>query len=215
MSAMMLFTMAQVERLTGLSRGTIRRWQEGGVFAPEHPKPLPISGPYRRVFTFRDVVGLRTLAMLRTKHAVDLQEMLKVGDYLSRHNDAPWSSMRFWVVNGHVAFMDPSSDLMVAGGEGQRVIDEVFLGEIACQVERESEAVRARDPESIGRVSRNRNVMSNQWVVAGTRIPTAIIRDFHEAGYDEAAIIAEYPDLTPDDVRRALAHEAALRQSAA
>jgi uncharacterized protein (DUF433 family) len=215
MAVLGFFTFSQVERLTGLSRKTISRWQLRGVFSPEHPKPLPLSGPCRRVFTFRDIVGLRTLKLLRAERHVDLNELQKVGAFLRRQTNTPWSGIRLWVVNGHVAFKDPATDLLLAGANGQVVADEIFLGEIARQVEQEAESFRQRDPETVGQVSRHRNVMSNQWVVAGTRIPTSVIREFHDAGYGIEAILAEYPDLTRRDIERALAHEASLTQTAA
>jgi uncharacterized protein (DUF433 family) len=50
-------------------------------------------------------------------------------------------------------------------------------------------------------------VSHNAWVVAGTRIPVAAIRRFKDAGYSVDQIIQEYPDLTPQDVEAALAHQ--------
>lgn len=65
---------------------------------------------------------------------------------------------------------------------------------------------QARPPEKIGRVERNRQVMRNAWVIAGTRIPVTAIKNFHAAGYSVAHIISEYPDLEPEDVEAALNH---------
>jgi uncharacterized protein (DUF433 family) len=54
----------------------------------------------------------------------------------------------------------------------------------------------------------------NAWVVAGTRIPTEAIWNFHAAGYDAEAIIREYPRLTPDDVRAAIDFESRRHKAA-
>ena len=215
MATMMFFTLPQVVRLTGLSRATVRRWENQGVFESEHADPLDFSGPYQRIYTFRDVVGLRTLALLRKKHGIELSEIRGVGAYLKSHVTSPWSSMRFWVVSGHVAFRDPSSLHAVAGAIGQRVVSEVFLEPIAKQVEQESRMFQERRAETVGQVSRNRNIMSNTWVIAGTRIPTHIIQEYTDNGYTVDEIIAEYPDLNPKDIQAALKHEEALRISAA
>jgi uncharacterized protein (DUF433 family) len=161
------------------------------------------------------VVGLRTLALLRAKYGISLDEIRAVGAYLRGHASTLWSSVRFWVVNGHVAFSDPVSRQAVAGEAGQLVIDEIFLEPIAKQVEHESRAVRERSAESVGRVVRSRSVMSNQWVVAGTRIPTSIVKEYADQGFGADQIIAEYPDLNHDDVQAALAHEAKQRRDAA
>jgi len=56
-------------------------------------------------------------------------------------------------------------------------------------------------------VTRDSNVMHNSWVVEGTRVPTAAIRQFSEAGYTAEQIIREYPVLTPADIKAALLHE--------
>jgi uncharacterized protein (DUF433 family) len=67
--------------------------------------------------------------------------------------------------------------------------------------------LRERSPEQIGHVSRNRYIVHNAWVVAGTRIPTTAIWNFHEAGYTAKQIIAEYPRLTSKDIRAAIDFE--------
>ena len=67
----------------------------------------------------------------------------------------------------------------------------------------------------ISRFDRSRNVMSHQWVVAGTRIPTSVVWDYHEAGYTTEQILTEYPDLSAGDVAAAIRHERALRKSVA
>jgi uncharacterized protein (DUF433 family) len=74
-------------------------------------------------------------------------------------------------------------------------------------VARDAEKLRERAPERVGKIERNRYVAHNAFVVAGTRISTAAIKRFHEAGYNTAQIIREYPDLTPEDIAAALAHE--------
>lgn len=214
--ALMVFTSPQVRRLTGLSQSTLKRWQDKGIFIPEDPKPLEISGPYRRFYSFRDVVGLRTLSLLRSRHHVQLAELRKAGDYLRQHVESPWSSMRFWVVNGRVVFRDPGTHMTMVGGDpGQLVIEEVVLDSIARDVEQESQSFKKRDPETFGTVARSRHVMSNQWVVAGTRIPTSVIWEYHQAGYGPAQIMAEYPDLTKSDIERAIEHEEKQRRHAA
>jgi uncharacterized protein (DUF433 family) len=44
--------------------------------------------------------------------------------------------------------------------------------------------------------------------VAGTRIPVGAIQRLHEDGYSIDAIIDEYPDLTQEDVKAAINHQA-------
>ena len=57
-------------------------------------------------------------------------------------------------------------------------------------------------------------MVRNAPVIAGTRIPTAAIRRFREAGYSIEQIIRQYPTLTAEDIKGALAFEERLARSA-
>jgi uncharacterized protein (DUF433 family) len=70
-----------------------------------------------------------------------------------------------------------------------------------------ADRLRERQRDQIGRIVRNRYVVHNAWVVAGTRIPTTGIWNYHVAGYSATDIIREYPRLTKADVRAAIAFE--------
>jgi len=52
-------------------------------------------------------------------------------------------------------------------------------------------------------------------VLKGTRIPTAAVWNLHQANYDAAAIIREYPRLTRADVAAALDYEEERRRKSA
>jgi uncharacterized protein (DUF433 family) len=91
----------------------------------------------------------------------------------------------------------------------------VNLAEIAQETEAAAARLRERLPTDFGQVTRHRYVNHNAWVIAGTRIPTSAIWEFHEAGADTEAIIREYPDLRPVDVQAAIEHERRLRECVA
>lgn len=59
----------------------------------------------------------------------------------------------------------------------------------------------------IGVVEHSPDVLNDAPVIAGTRVPTAAIKAFHDDGYNFAGIISEYPDLTVADIEAALAFE--------
>ncbi|MFZ0636771.1 MAG: DUF433 domain-containing protein [Candidatus Acidiferrales bacterium] len=67
-------------------------------------------------------------------------------------------------------------------------------------------AFRSRPETAVGQISRSRSVLRNASVVAGTRIPVKAITRLSEDGYTVDQIIAEYPDLRPEDVEAALKH---------
>ncbi len=88
------------------------------------------------------------------------------------------------------------------------------MEKVAYDTRKAIERLRQRDPQHVGRIARHRDVMSNAPVLAGTRIPTAAIWDFYEAGYDPQAILREYPQLTYEDVQAAITDELQRRKRA-
>jgi uncharacterized protein (DUF433 family) len=213
MSEIMAFTAEHVCRLTGLSARQLRYWDRTDFFSP-----TLVDGyrrrPFGRIYSFRDVVGLRTIAILRNNHRVPLQELRRVGAWLSERHDQPWSSLRFALEGRKVVFFDPDADAAVEPrGAGQEVLP-VALEPIASEMDRAADGLRQRAPEQLGKIQKNRYVVHNAWVVAGTRIPTSAIWNYHEAGYSAEAIIKEYPRLTAADVQAAVEFEQQRRSAA-
>jgi uncharacterized protein (DUF433 family) len=214
MAVLKAFTVEHAARATGVSERRIRYWDQTGVLTPS----LASGGkgaPFGRIYSFRDLVGLRTLKELRDTYGLTLQELRRVGERLQRLYDAPWSSLRFSVEGGHLYFHGPESCLWISAiRPGQAALPLAFeLGDIVQQTEAAASELVERRPEDIGKIVRNRHVLGNRPILSGTRIPTAAVWDFHEAGYDAAAIIKEYPRLTELDVRRAIAFEENQRKS--
>lgn len=206
MSEVLAFTADHVSRLTGLSGRQLRYWDETGFFMPtlldDHRRRA-----FGRIYSFRDVVGLRTIAVLRNMHRVPLQELRRVGEWLQREHETPWASLRFGLAGTRVVFIDPRSGVPTEPrGQGQTVLS-IALEPIANEMRQAAEQLRERHAGQLGQIVRNRYVVHNAWVVAGTRIPTQAIWNFHRAGFDTAAIIREYPRLTIEDVRAAVDFE--------
>lgn len=199
-SVLEAFGEEHVERLTGLTRRQLRYWDKTGFFKPSYE----VSGV--RVYTFRDLVALRTLGLLRREHGVSLQHLREVAERLSHLHPDLWRQKTLYVLDNRVVFDDDSSGLRLEPASGQIVAD-VPLRRVMGDVENAARALRDRPPEQIGKVERHRSIAHNAWIVAGTRIPTRAVKRFHDAGYSIEAIIREYPSLTEADVRAALAHE--------
>jgi uncharacterized protein (DUF433 family) len=207
MSELLAFTAEHVARLTGLSGGQLRYWDKTGFFVPTllHDQSQRTFG---RIYSFRDVVGLRTIAILRKRHMIPLQELRRVGAWLhEREHDTPWSSLRLALAGREVVFFERSTGrAVVPRGKGQYII-EVDLEPIAAEMRGESAKLRERSSDQVGKVVRNRYVVHNAYVIAGTRIPTKAVWRFHQEGYSNEEIIREYPRLTLDDVRAAIEFE--------
>lgn len=202
MAELLAFTAENVRRLTGLTLRQIRYWDKTGFFRPAF---IANSRSFGRVYSFRDVVGLRTIATLRGR--APLQELRRVGAWLKREHETPWSSLKFGLHGRKVVFFDPASGVpREASGDGQ-VVFSVTLEVIASEMSAAAAKLRERVPEEFGQIVRNRYVAHNAPVVAGTRVRTGAIWNYHSAGYQDAEILREYPSLTDRDVKAAIAFE--------
>jgi len=210
MYELMAFGADQVGRLTGLSQWQLRHWASTDFFLPEYRDAD--RRYFGRIYSFRDVVGLRVLAKLRKEHRIRLQELRKVGAWLGERFRDPWSSLTFYVVGRHVVFDDPASGLRIAPGTPSQIVLPIKLVEISEETADAVKCLQRRSAKDYGKVVRNRNLAHNAPVLAGTRIPTEAVWDFHEAGYDIDAIIREYPRLTRKDVQAAIRYEQQRRK---
>jgi DNA-binding transcriptional MerR regulator len=196
----------QVSRLTGLSKAILFRWDREGFFTPSFAAENRRL-PYSRVYSFEDVLALRTLAILRSHHKVPMRELRRVAETFQDETDRPWTSRRLYVFRKKVAFDEPQSGRRRNVTDGQFIEDCIELQSVADDIRAKAESMKGRNPDTIGKVVRHRFVMANSWVVAGTRIPTSAVRSFADEGYTTDQIIREYPDLRPADVKAALEHE--------
>lgn len=208
---MFAFSATQVRKVTGLTDRQLRYWDQTQFFSPTYGE-ADRHRPYSRVYSFRDLVGLRTIAELRS--VVPLQQLRRLGAWLSEHYETPWSSLKFSVAGQRIYFRDPETGQWIVQ-PGQAVLQDFHLEEIAEQTTEEAQRLLGRQPEDIGRVTRNRFVVHNKPVLAGTRIPTSAIWNFHVAGYSPQEIIRQYPRLTLQDIRAALDWENESRERAA
>ena len=199
------FSEDSVKRLTGLTTSQLRYWDRTGFFAPEFADENR-SLVYSRLYSFRDIVALRTLSVLRNQFSVPLQHLRKVAQKLSHLGYDLWTNTTLYVLNKRVIFHEPGTELPQEVVSGQYVIG-LLLKTIISDTTTDVEKMHRRDPGKIGQIERSRFIARNAWVIGGTRIPTAAIKRFKEAGYTEEQIIAEYPDLTPKDIQAALRHE--------
>ena len=195
----------QVERITGLTKRQLRYWAKTGFFKPSFVEDNPRL-PYSRFYSFKDLVGLRALEMLRVQNSVPLQHLRVVAEKLSHLGDDLWSSTTLFVVDRKVVLVNPETKTSEEVVSGQYLLG-IPLRKIIEDTYDDVAALRQRAPESIGQVDRSSGVLRNAWVVAGTRIPVHAIKSFHEHGYSVSEIIGEYPDLTSEDVEAALNHD--------
>ena len=201
------FSEEHVYRLTGLSKSRLRYWDKTGFFAPSYMDQNP-RVPFSRIYSFKDIVALRVLEMLRVQNSVPLQHLRKVAESLSELGDDKWTSTTLWVMNKKV-IIRPSGDERPREVVSGQYILGIELKRVVADTEKDIKAMRTRSNDAIGHVVKMRGVSRNAWVISGTRIRVNSIKRLHEDGYSIEQIIAEYPDLTEEDVLAALKHDKA------
>jgi uncharacterized protein (DUF433 family) len=199
------FSEEQVERMTGLTKGRLRYWARTDFFCPsyvEEDQRLAFS----RFYSFKDIVALRTLEMLRVQNSVPLQHLRKVAAKLSHLKDDLWTKTTLFVVNKEVSFVNPDTGKPEGVLSGQYLLG-IPLKQVIEDTSAEIVNISQRREETVGHVARTRSIARNAWVIAGTRIPIGSIRRLHEDGYSESRVIEEYPVLTREDIQAALRHD--------
>ncbi len=194
----------QASRVTGISVGQLRAWDRRGFFTPAHGYENR-SSAYSRIYSFKDIVGLKTIATLRQKHKIGFKTLRNVALELERRGYKHWADTRLFVVKKEVHFHDPRTGQVESLRDGQYAMLPVI--DVIDDVTRRVIELKKRPQGSLGKVERHKFVARNSWVISGTRIPTASIRRFAEAGYTVPQIIGEYPTLTAVDIHAALLHE--------
>ena len=202
-----VFTREQVARLTTLTPATLAHWEHSGFYGPEFTEK---AGAYRSLYSFRDVVSLRAIAIMHREHRVSMHELRRAKQFIKRY-EGPWASLTFFVAGGKVWWRNPETQTI----EGSRPPGQQEMKVAMKEIDRDTRAaiarLRERTEGDFGRIERRRYVAHNAYVIAGTRIPTETIWEFHAAGYSPADIIEQYPRLTPKDVGEAIRWERKLR----
>lgn len=203
----------QVCKLTGLSLHQLSYWDRTGFFSPAYASDR--RSPVSRVYSFRDVVGLRALADMRKQHHIPLQTLRQVGKFLSDHYDEPWSRLTFYIVGKQVYYSPGEAQRVRSADKRAQTVLPFAMSRVEHQIREAIATMRARSPAEIGHTMQNRYVAENKRVLAGTRTPTSAIWDFHEAGYSDEQILREYPRLKKQDIRAAVEAEREQRAKTA
>lgn len=198
------FSEEQVERLTGLTKHRLRYWDRTEFFKPEFGEDNRRAA-YSRVYSFKDLTSLRVIAALINQFNVSVQHLRQVSEKLKHLNEDKWIKTTLYVLNNKVNFWIEGESKPREIVSGQYAL--LPLQRVIADTKRDIAELHARPLHTKGQIERNRLVAHNEWVVKGTRIPIRAIREFRAAGYTDAQIIHEYPDLTPEDIKAALAHK--------
>jgi len=184
----------------------LRYWEQIRLVCPSIRQQLSPRNIVR-LYTFQDLLQLLVAAELRHKPGISLQHIRRVVGYLSERGFAsPLRELRFATHGQNVYFQYPDGSWSGDARPDQVVIHQVIeLEYLGSRID----ALREREPDAAGKVVRRRGVHGSTPIFAGTRIPVATVRRYLDVGYDSAAIIEEYPSLTPEDIEAARHYVAA------
>jgi DNA-binding transcriptional MerR regulator len=190
-------------QLAGVSMKQLRHWEKTGLVVPSVRQQISPRNTVR-LYNFQDLLELLVAAELRHRPGISLQHIRRlVGHLRSREFGAPLRELKFATRGREIYINYPDGSWSGDAVPDQLIYRQaIALDEVAAKIDR----ARDRDPGAAGKVTSRRGVHRSKPVFAGTRIPVASVQRYLQAGYDTAAIIREYPSLTPADVEAARHH---------
>ena len=200
------FSEDQVVRLTGVRKGQLRYWDQTDFYSPSYCNDRHRDG-FGRIYSFRDIVSLKVLGILRNKHDVSVQHLREVKANLGDENRDRWTGVKLYVVNKRVHWREPNTGLPQDVAYKQYVMQPIDLDSIVNGIRDDMRQIIRRDKTTVGTIDKVRSLNQSAPTIGGTRITVEAIARFSAAGYGVGQILDEYPDLTKADV------EAALRYS--
>jgi uncharacterized protein (DUF433 family) len=199
------FTIDQAAKLTGLSEAQLRRWDRSGIYSPQHALENR-RRPHSRIYSFKDLIGLRTLAQLR-QSGVSVQRLRTLQEFfrdlppadlwtgLSLYYDRPSGRFYFRHAGGFVA-TEPIGQMVM----NVFVELEPILRDVSQRVQKLSE----RTPDEIGQISSDRYIHGGAPIIAGTRIPVVSVMGYVRDGTSPEEIVQLLPRLHLEDVSAAI-----------
>ena len=164
--------------------------------------------PFSHIYSFKDLVKLRVLHQLRNIHRVPLSELQKTAEALSHLGDDLWTSHTLFVHRKKIVYIEPDT-LRKREITSKQYVADIPLRVVISNTRDEVARLNERDAETIGKITKSKYVNRAAPVIAGTRIPVKVIREFAAAGYATVEILKEYPTLTAADVEAAINFESA------
>lgn len=202
------FSVDQTAELTELSAGLLRRWDNDRIFQAAQSDSNR-KRPMSRLYSFRDVVTLRTLAQAR-EFGVSGHELRKIARFVEEHPETSWDDTQIYVLGHKVYFsytdVQRERHLLASKPLGQQAMSEILtidIGKIQSDAEQRLQQLIERAPEQIGTTEHNRFVVGGAEVFAGTRVPVGSITDLLRDGWTFAEVLANFPRLTEADVELA------------
>ena len=201
------YTSSEAARLARVPRHRLYAWHHYGIVAP-NLKVIDFEGKEATGYTFEGVVYLRLIRMLRDH--VSLEKAVKAAQHLRERFGVPgpaWADARIKLAAGDVFALGKDEwEMTVATRFGQKVAPEVLFGEDFEQLRNRADALLV-PPRFQRFVEIDPQARSGQPIVCETTIPTTLLYKLRRRGYSYARLREEYPSLTLDRIKGAIAYE--------
>ncbi len=188
-------------KLSGVSLHQLRHWDRINLLSASYSQ-ADRRQAYSRVYSFRDLVSLRVLNLLRNNHKVSLQHLRNVAGKLAHLGDEKWTKTTLYVLGRRVVIDDPKTLERHEVVSGQRVLDiplKAAISDTLDAIKREN----SRSKEEQGKIIKKRFLLNSQPVFQGSRVPVSAVNNYIKRGYSDDDIIMEFPDLTVADITEA------------
>jgi uncharacterized protein (DUF433 family) len=199
------FQDTRAARLAHVSMNRLRYWEDTQLVVPSVRRQVSARNIVR-LYSFQDMLALLVVALLRTERGMSLQHIRRVVSHLrSRGYKEPLRELKWATLGREIYFQHPDGSWEGDLSPDQIVFEKTILLEpLRARISRAAHDRGGRAGEIVTR----RGVMGSKPIFAGTRILVDTIRSYLDAGYDEAAILQEYPSLTSADIQAARHHAA-------
>lgn len=213
MPRLLSYSTDQAALVTRAPVSLLREWENEAVVRPRSTY-LDRRGERHALYTFEHLVDISALLWLRGQLPTQPPMLKTVMRALAAFSPDAWTAMEIdssetLIISGVAMETRVPLNVDVSGRAGLSVRREDI--ERTCELR--TTQLQERTTDQVGRVVQNQNVRNGQPVLAGTRIPTIAIQEFHDAGYSVTELLDQYPRLTPADVEAALVFEAESRSA--
>lgn len=188
--------------MSGATLRQLAHWRAGpsALLRPAGHQPRA-----RLLYSFPDVVALRTIVYLRRSRNVSLQRIRRAVEQLRVLGEVEHLSTYTLIAVGRdVVWRQSSTDAVALTGQpGQFLLAHMvdILSEFTTKTGVEVRSLQAPEPG----VSVNRDILAGYPVIEGTRVPYDLVADLLSDGMTAADVAAIYPSVATDAALGALA----------
>jgi uncharacterized protein (DUF433 family)/DNA-binding transcriptional MerR regulator len=184
--------------LSGVTQGQLNYWRKEKLFIPEYSDIRPVA------YSFRDLVALRTFAMLRGKRSLQgirraLKQMAELGetDHLSQYR------LELQGRRGIVLVRADGSEGIELVEKPGNLVAVIQLGDLVKSFPLDDievpNLIRPRENISV-----KLGVLGGHPVVAGTRVPYELVASLVRDGVEPGQVAEYYPSVSADAARDAV-----------